>query len=537
LAAAAVAASDPAVCVDCGTAGGEEASLLQKQGVLAHSIEEAPSEQMDHMGRPPKFLLALAAKQAAARKAVASSSDIELDLDFAPQVALPSADDESIGTESAEPSAVQYAVAFTPYFNYRGNLNVQGIIAVQGSGLVDTATQTLSWQLMGLDPRCKTTPEGVANACGIHIHQGVSCYEDAGGHYWNKSLIDNDPWASVTYQTRRFASHFYAMAVGVEVVTGLTNFDVLGHTMIVHDYTGARVACGIIIPHKLAVPAFTPYFSYTGDLKVEGAMAVSGMGAADAAGQTLAWSVKGVDPRCSSGANSEYANSCGIHIHVGTDCTSDAFGHYWNTTTYSDDPWSVIGYTSHKWFGTAVYAWEKQAPVVTGFQNSLVNGHTMIVHDYTGGRIACGIISPYSEVANAFVKYYTYAGDLQVSGWVKVVGSGVLEEASQELSWNLAGVDPACKAAPGPGDSPNACGVHIHVGMDCTSDAGGHYFAVSTDPWISVKYKTLPGGYARARMQKVDSGLTNYDVLGHTMIVHDSTGARIACGILNIASE
>merc|ERR1719191_144296 len=118
----------------------------------------------------------------------------------------------------------------------------------------------------------------------------------------------------------------------------------------------------------------------------------------------------------------------------------------------------------------------------------------MIVHDYTGGRIACGIISPHAEVANAFVKYYTYGGDLEVFGWVKVGGSGVLEEASQELSWQLAGVDPACQTAPGPSANPNACGIHIHVGMDCTSNAGGHYYAVSSDPWTTVKYTATPSG-------------------------------------------
>jgi len=499
---AAVPATDQSPCLDCGVAGDDEVAFLQMQGVMTHGSGETHSNQIDHMDRPPKFVLALAAKEAASKKTAGG----------------------------AESMAVQYVAAFAPYFNYQGDLKVQGSIAVEGTGLIETATQTLSWQLEGLDPRCNESNEGVSNACGIHIHQGTSCYEDAGGHYWNTTLIDSDPWATVTYQTRKNES---AWAVGVEVVTGLTNFEVLGRAMIVHDFTGARIACGIIIPEKLAVPAFTPYFSYTGSLEVEGAMDVTGMGVTDDAGQILSWSLKGLDPNCSSGANSEYSNSCGIHIHAGTDCTSDALGHYWNQTTYSaDDPWSMISYTSKKGKSR-----EKQVPVVTGLENTFVNGHAMIVHSYIGGRIACGIISPSSEVANAFVKYYTYTGDLEVSGWVKVVGTGVLEDASQELSWRLAGVDPACETAPGTGANANACGIHIHVGMDCTSDAGGHYYAVDTDPWTALKYTTTPRGHAKAKEQKVDTGLTNYDVLGHTMIVHDSTGARIACGILNIASD
>ena len=61
---AAAAAVDSAACATCGSAGDEEAVLLQRQGVHVHgSGEEAPSHEM---ARPPDFVLALMAKDSAA---------------------------------------------------------------------------------------------------------------------------------------------------------------------------------------------------------------------------------------------------------------------------------------------------------------------------------------------------------------------------------------------------------------------------------------------------------------------------------------
>merc|ERR1719164_359233 len=54
--------------------------------------------------------------------------------------------------------------------------------------------------MKGLEDACKTTPEGVANACGIHIHEGKTC-DDAsavGGHYF---ATDSDPWSPLGYNS------------------------------------------------------------------------------------------------------------------------------------------------------------------------------------------------------------------------------------------------------------------------------------------------------------------------------------------------
>mmetsp|Transcript_111727 Transcript_111727/g.301365 ORF Transcript_111727/g.301365 Transcript_111727/m.301365 type:complete len:494 (-) Transcript_111727:12-1493(-) len=436
---------------------------------------------------------------------------------------------------SAEPVALQVVAAFTQYVVCTGDLETQGTVSVKGLGLLESAEQVLSWKLSGVDPEC-SKPHTAKNACGIHIHQGKSCYEDAGGHYWNTTLIETDPWLSITYKAEKHGQEYVATAQDVKVVTGLTNFEVLSHTMVIHNSIGGRVACGIITPRDLGVMAFTPYYTYTGDLHVGGmGVKITAGGMTESASQTLMWNLNGVDPKCREGASKEFPNSCGIHIHQGMSCGDNALGHYWNKTTYEMDPWANVGYPVS--YGTQT--WDKAREVTTGLEATDVMGHTMIVHNYTGGRIACGIIAPCTEIVNAFVPYYNYQGDLQVSGFVKVVGAGILSTASQTLSWRLSNVDPTCVTPPAAGADPNACGIHIHEGMSCTENAGDHFYnkaLVSTDPWHAVKYLAVEGSSgvwsASGDNAKVITGLSDTAVLGHTMVVHNSAGGRIACSIV-----
>lgn len=440
-------------------------------------------------------------------------------------------------------SAEQYVVGFSPYPGYEGTLDVSGTVKLVGTGLLDTATQTLSWDLQGVDPNCAQPPLDVKNSCGVHIHQGLSCDADAGGHYWNSTLITEDPWLVIRYTAKRMRfrrSKYFARARGTAVNTGFTNYDVLGRTMVVHDATGARVACGLIVPKKLSVNGFVPYVGYTGDLKVDGKVDAGGEEVDDAFAQDLSWYLQGVDPECSQAPQPDVSNACGIHIHAGMSCYANADGHYWNETEFPEDPWKSVVYKSwsNPW---GVFAWQHSEAVITGLQNSAANGHTMIVHDATGARVACGILAPQTEIVNAFVPYFSYSGSLRVSGTVVAQGGRVLDKANQNLAWVLFGVDPACKN--GPGEAGNSCGVHIHAGMDCTSDALGHYWnttSISDDPWKTISYNAFDslvfGTMAFNYNVEVVTGLSNFNTLGHTLIVHDYTGARIACGILNIAA-
>ena len=93
----------------------------------------------------------------------------------------------------------------------------------------------------------------------------------------------------------------------------------------------------------------------------------------------------------------------------------------------------------------------------------------LIVHAFDGSRIGCAILgaaTPLTLTAAGFVPYYTYAGDLAVSG---TVGPMATSGTTQSFAWQLRGVDPLC--ASGAGAAANSCGIHIHAGSSCVSNA------------------------------------------------------------------
>lgn len=267
----------------------------------------------------------------------------------------------------------------------------------------------------------------------------------------------------------------------------------------------------------LSGSGFIPYYTYTGSSVVDGTI---GPMTTSGTSQTFEYSLTGVDPACSSGASS-VANSCGVHIHEGMSCTSNAGGHFY-TGAVTTDPWLTVSYTSSA-EGTA----SGTLTVDTGASSSSLIGRAFIVHAYDGSRIGCTLLGTGAEAtlsASAFIPYYTYSGDLAVSG---SVGPMTTSGTSQTFTYSLAGVDPACSS--GASETANSCGVHIHAGTSCTSDAAGHYFtgSVTSDPWVSVSYTSTADGTAAATVT-VDTGAESGDVAGRAFIVHAYDGSRIA---------
>jgi len=69
--------------------------------------------------------------------------------------------------------------------------------------------------------------------------------EAAGGHFWNESLVNSDPWTAVQYNTDNETS---LQEEGVRIISGLEAEEIVGHAVIVHDSVapGRRIACAII---------------------------------------------------------------------------------------------------------------------------------------------------------------------------------------------------------------------------------------------------------------------------------------------------
>ena len=107
---------------------------------------------------------------------------------------------------------------------------------------------------------------------------------------------------------------------------------------------------------------------------------------------------------------------------------------------------------------------------------------------------------------------------------------------AQEFSYSLTGVDSRCNS--GAGEAANSCGMHIHAGTDCTSDAGGHYFdeKLAEDPWAKVSYTAVGsvscGCHRAAGLATAHTGLASKATVSHAFIVHDFDGARIACALV-----
>lgn len=415
--------------------------------------------------------------------------------------------------------------SFSRYPGYEGELEVSGSVSIEQSR---EGTQVLSWELRGTDSACGVVDtSGVKNACGLHVHKGTAC-EEAGGHFYADSLGE-DPWAPISYVTEDGD----ATGRAVEVRTGVELSEVAGRTFVVHDVTGARVACGLLPqPSKavgpLKVVSFSPYPGYAGDLRVHGSVTIGESGAGT---QVVSFDLKGTDLACGVVDISGVKNACGVHIHEGTACEK-AGGHYYSTAL-SEDPWAPIVYVTKN--GGAQ---SQQVEVKTETELSSANGRTFVVHDIEGSRVACGSLAPVALIedslrtAGSFQRYPGYTGDLNVTGTVEAWQVGTGSAASQVLRFDLTGVDSACGTANITGVG-NACGIHVHEGKDCADQAkvGGHYWdksAQASDPWKPIRY-TVKEGRAVGITTPVVTGFGAAGITGRSMVVHDKTGSRVAC--------
>ena len=168
-------------------------------------------------------------------------------------------------------SSALHASSFVPYFNYNGALTtVEGTV-----GPLTTAgtTQTFSWSLTGADPLCSSGAGAAGNSCGIHIHSGTTCTDDAGGHYYT-GAVSVDPWTSIAYTSDGSG----ATSGSVTVDTGATAQQTEGRALIIHGYDGGRIGCailGAVTPITLSASGFAPYYTYTGALEVAGTVVVA----------------------------------------------------------------------------------------------------------------------------------------------------------------------------------------------------------------------------------------------------------------------
>ena len=117
--------------------------------------------------------------------------------------------------------------------------------------------------------------------------------------------------------------------------------------------------------------------------------------------------------------------------------------------------------------------------------------------------------------------------------YVNVTGSATIDTSSrsgvsaQAMTWDLSGAD-------------TSGGIHIHDGTSCavcSATTCGHYFDSATvhgvDPWPASTYTSDADGHAAAEGPTILTGLDAAAIEGKIVVVHDSTGTRVACSLIS----
>jgi len=383
------------------------------------------------------------------------------------------------------------------YPGYAGSLKITGSVYVLEA---DNGALEIKYNLKGLE----TSTTG-----GIHIHAGTSCYDAAlpGGHYWAPtSDIKADPWPTGSMWT----SDAKGDGVGViKIKSGYPKLqDNTGHVIVVHQADDTRAACGVLSPmNTLGTEAFVPYPGYTGpQMSISGTVVVSTL-KAESGDDVLHLSY--------NLENLEASTSGGFHIHQGTDCTSDAAGHFYNPSTMAGDPWGA-----NMWTSDASGNGYGEMDFDSGFPNLATNdGHVIVVHTSDGAKAACAKLNNLGTISTTeLAKLSTYTGKYMITG---EVGATMTPDGKAELTWELAGLETDIYG-----------GIHIHAGKTC-DDVGGHYYdsayTKGKDVWTSSMWVSNGDGVS-VGSSEIDSG--EYALsqnFHHAIVVHTHNGDKAAC--------
>mmetsp|Transcript_22560 Transcript_22560/g.53255 ORF Transcript_22560/g.53255 Transcript_22560/m.53255 type:complete len:370 (+) Transcript_22560:89-1198(+) len=228
------------------------------------------------------------------------------------------------------------------------------------------------------------------NACGVHLHSGRSCADvmSQEGHYFDTSMFEmyEDPWAKEKYSSDDN---------GDAVFDGIVNIghsyarDLDGRAFVVHADDGSRIGCGTLAEAPLLVSSLSGF-------KQEGEVF-----AVESGEDTVCFvgTASGLTPNAECKPDA-VPNSCGVHVHEGSGCENKAAqgNHWYNPSSFDEDPWRSVGYESTDEIGKAVFS----RCVKTGYPSSMsVQSKAFIVHEFDGSRAICGKLELYSEKGNA----------------------------------------------------------------------------------------------------------------------------------------
>eukprot|EP00462_Mataza_sp_D1_P026171 CAMPEP_0175136820 /NCGR_PEP_ID=MMETSP0087-20121206/9483_1 /TAXON_ID=136419 /ORGANISM="Unknown Unknown, Strain D1" /LENGTH=1921 /DNA_ID=CAMNT_0016419609 /DNA_START=50 /DNA_END=5815 /DNA_ORIENTATION=+ len=364
---------------------------------------------------------------------------------------------------------------------------------------------------------------------GIHIHEGSTC-ETSGPHFW-KPTTSPDPWGKYKWSGN----------TGSVVIpdSGLRPAEGYDRTVVLHDSSGARWACGVIkATDSLADSAHRGSFAYIYGVG-ESSPVFGTVGVQRAACDTFTFEVA---------IDGLPAGDYAVVVDTKTTCDTPAS----NNNPFYKTP-------DNPYLTSPTFKAEKGKParaavqLTTGLTVNEVVGRAVHIHPagQWGTRVACGIVGSTALMAT----YPGYKGPLKVRGSVTVVPGGAGYRGSSvqgkckngktgcgaRLFWSLSGLE-----------ADSIANVHVHAGKTCEDSAGpgGHFWDKSQspeDPWtkqtspvpanangVSVAGVSAALGNTSGRAGfLLDYGYNNIDSFQHAIVVHDQSGARVACGVLN----
>ena len=166
-------------------------------------------------------------------------------------------------------------------------------------------------------------------------------------------------------------------------------------TTLVHSKNGTRIGCGLI--EKVPVGQGKLLSSSATNLTKTGVMSKVVVQTIEPDIACYFGGAQNLEPNLVSflnknktlmGMNCNVTNGCGVHIHNGTSCfnTTTQGGHYYNKSTYPNDPWLLTMYHATDSVGSAYYT----GCAETGVRSFA--GFPFMVHSNNGTRVACGLL-------------------------------------------------------------------------------------------------------------------------------------------------
>ena len=146
------------------------------------------------------------------------------------------------------------ATKFQKYVGYTGKLGDGITGAVKVAHSAEDGSLIVSFDLSRND---------AGTLGGIHINAGKDCNSDAGAHWWNNSSdVVTDPWTTATDPGGTYTTGKDKTAKGsFTLKSGYTYADNIGHVVVIHDITGKKIACGVLVDSPYVAQGSTLYFA------------------------------------------------------------------------------------------------------------------------------------------------------------------------------------------------------------------------------------------------------------------------------------